>query len=89
MNDSQFQTRERILRIKQVVSLTGLSRTTIWRLERKEIFPSRKRLSESAIGYLQSEIESWISNCQTITASTIKPVAPESRRGRKSKLMAT
>jgi len=52
----------KILRTPEVIGLTGLSRATIWRLERKGKFPSRLRLSENAIGWHEDEIMQWIAS---------------------------
>ncbi|MEE9363072.1 MAG: AlpA family phage regulatory protein [Cellulophaga sp.] len=51
---------ERILRTKEVQDMTSLSRTTIWRLERKGEFPNRVALSSGSIGWRATEIEKWI-----------------------------
>ncbi len=51
---------ERILRIKEVVKITSLSRTSIWRLERSSQFPSRVPLCTGSVGWRMSEIEEWI-----------------------------
>jgi len=51
---------ERILRIKEVVDLTGLSRTTIWRKERAGEFPARVRLGENSVGWRVSEVNGWV-----------------------------
>lgn len=42
-----------ILNAKQVTQITGLSRTTIWRLERTEMFPKRLQISSSRVGLVQ------------------------------------
>ena len=52
----------KILRIPEVIKLTGLSRATIWRLERKGKFPSRLYLSENAIGWHEDDIREWIAS---------------------------
>jgi prophage regulatory protein len=39
--------------------MTGLSRTTRWRLERIGAFPRRRHLSENRVGWVLSEIVSW------------------------------
>ncbi len=39
--------------------ITGLSRTTRWRLERLGAFPSRRHLSENRVGWLLSELIAW------------------------------
>ena len=51
---------ERILRGPAVERRTGLSRTTVWRLEKKDKFPRRIQLSDNAVGWLESEIDLWI-----------------------------
>ncbi|MGO9268095.1 MAG: helix-turn-helix transcriptional regulator [Candidatus Binataceae bacterium] len=51
---------EKILRTDTVVYLTGLSRVTLWRLERSGQFPKRRKLSARAVGWLESEIQAWI-----------------------------
>ncbi len=47
---------------KQVVDLVGLSRTTIWRLERAGQFPRRLQVSAKAVRWNQTEIFEWISS---------------------------
>jgi len=49
-----------ILRAPDVRRLTGLSRTTIWRMVRKGEFPVPRRLSTNAIGWIASDVEAWI-----------------------------
>jgi prophage regulatory protein len=49
-----------ILRLKQVVSKTGLSKSTIYALLSEGKFPARIQLSARSIGFLESEIDSWI-----------------------------
>ena len=50
---------ERFIRERECRELTGLSRSTRWRLERQGKFPRRRRLSPNGIGWLLSEIEAW------------------------------
>ncbi len=50
----------RIIRPKELVKITGLSRSTIWRLENENLFPSKRQISHSAVGYLFSEIDEWM-----------------------------
>jgi prophage regulatory protein len=51
---------ERILRQPEIERRTGLSRTTIWRLERSGEFPPRRRVLSHTIGWLESEVDEWI-----------------------------
>jgi len=52
----------KLLRQKQVIDATGLSRMTIWRLERAGQFPQRRRLGPNAIGWVENEIDEWIAS---------------------------
>ena len=49
-----------LIRFPEVQSMVGLSRTTIWRLERKGKFPARKKLGENSVAWLKEEVEKWI-----------------------------
>jgi prophage regulatory protein len=46
--------------VKAVVQRTGLSRTTVWRLERRGLFPARRQISPGTIGWIATEVEDWI-----------------------------
>lgn len=70
INSSMFtKDPDRILRSNEVVSLTGLSRTTLWRLERTGDFPQRRRLSSFAVGWVLSEVLEWLDSRQAIVSS--------------------
>ena len=45
---------DRILRAKEVKEITGLSRTTLWRLENKSDFPRRVSLGVGSVGWRYS-----------------------------------
>ena len=51
-----------VLRTPEVTRLTGLSRTTLWRLERRGVFPRRIRLGANSVGWLEDEVEEWIAS---------------------------
>jgi prophage regulatory protein len=53
---------DRIIREPAVKEQTGLSRSTRWRLEREDKFPARRKLSDNAVGWLESEIRDWIAS---------------------------
>lgn len=50
-----------ILRRKQVEARTGLSRSSIYAAIKVGKFPAPISLGEKSVGWLQHEIESWIS----------------------------
>jgi predicted DNA-binding transcriptional regulator AlpA len=50
----------KILKAKEVIALIGLSRVTIWRLERLGQFPRRVLISPRRVGWFESEIMEWL-----------------------------
>jgi prophage regulatory protein len=52
---------DRFVREPECKLITGLSRTTRWRLERQGEFPNRRILSTNAVGWRLSAIEQWLS----------------------------
>jgi len=51
---------ERILSSAEVQDITGLSRTTIWRLERSGDFPARLPLCPGRVGWRYSDVMEWV-----------------------------
>jgi len=51
-----------VLRASETMKLVGLSRTTLWRMERRGDFPKRLRLGPSTVGWLESEVQDWIAS---------------------------
>lgn len=49
-----------ILRLPDVKSRTGLSRSTIYLLISKNKFPSSVSLGDRAVGWVEKEIDQWI-----------------------------
>jgi prophage regulatory protein len=50
----------RFMRFKELRQRVGLSRTSIWRLERKGQFPPRRHLSENAVAWVEDEVDQWV-----------------------------
>ena len=50
----------KLLRFPAVRERTGLSRTTIWRLERHGEFPKHRRISANTVAWVEDEVSSWI-----------------------------
>lgn len=49
----------KIIGKKEVLEASGLSDTTIWRLERKGLFPKRITLADNRVGWFEDEVETW------------------------------
>lgn len=52
----------KLLRFAAVRDRTGLSRSTIWRLERRGDFPRHRRISPNAVAWVEHEILEWIAS---------------------------
>ena len=59
MPDEQISLR--ILHLPQVIERTGLSRTSIYMAISEGRFPKPIHLTERAVGWIDSEIDDWIS----------------------------
>jgi prophage regulatory protein len=55
----------KIIRIKQVTALTGFSKSYIYELAKKGLFPKSLKLIKggAAVGWLESDINQWIEDC--------------------------
>jgi prophage regulatory protein len=51
-----------IIREPECRRLSGLSRSTRWRLERAGKFPRRRQISDNAVGWLKSELLAWLAS---------------------------
>lgn len=49
-----------ILRLPQVCRITGLCRSMIYQLESQRRFPCRVRIGARAVGWVESEVQSWV-----------------------------
>jgi prophage regulatory protein len=51
----------RLLRLPEVRSVTGLSRSMIYLLEAQQKFPRRVKISLRAVGWPEDEVRQWVS----------------------------
>lgn len=52
----------RLIRIKEVVTATGLSRSRIYQYINEDRFPSSVSLGGRSVAWVESEIDKWIEN---------------------------
>jgi prophage regulatory protein len=64
---------KRVVREECCRRLSGLSRSTRWRLEREGKFPHRLRLSANTVGWLEDEILAWLRERAQLRGSTPPP----------------
>ncbi|MBT6717584.1 MAG: AlpA family phage regulatory protein [Nitrospina sp.] len=50
----------KVLSIKQLTEVTGLSAVTVWRREKIGKFPRRRQLGSRRVGWIAREIDAWI-----------------------------
>lgn len=58
----QPQHPDRILRIKAVLALTGLTRSTLYRKMEAGTFPQNTRISTRCVGWRESAVSEWLDN---------------------------
>jgi len=57
-----LSSRERFISYDEVHERTGLSRTTIWRLEKIKDFPQSVRISPGRRAWRESDLDRWIAS---------------------------
>ena len=58
----------KVLPIREVTNLTGLSRVTIWRMEQKGMFPQIIALSPRRVGWREDEISEWLESLPRVSS---------------------
>ena len=61
MEAVEVKTAQRIIRKPELLNILGLSDPTVYRMEKAGRFPKRLRLGGNSCGWLQSEVDGWIS----------------------------
>ena len=56
-----------IIRKRELIAITGLSASTLYRLELCGSLPKRRRLSSNSVGWDRNEIQSWLNSRDVIT----------------------
>lgn len=56
----------KFLRIRQVSDKTGLSRSTIYRLEAAGLFPKRVQLSQGTVAWHESAVDDWMKGREAV-----------------------
>lgn len=57
---AQCATPIRMLRVSQVLAITGLSKTKIYDLQNKGDFPMRVQLSPRRVAWVEAEVQAWL-----------------------------
>lgn len=59
-------THDKLLRRRDVIALTGLSRTTLWVMEREGRFPRRRKVGPAAVAWSEREVMEWMQNLPVV-----------------------
>lgn len=60
MNNDHSTEHLRIIRIREVIALTGLSRSAIYAAVKAGTFPRQLKLSARSSGWLRNEVVLWV-----------------------------
>lgn len=52
--------RNKLIRIKEVMSRTGLGRSTVYKYMSLGLFPQQVKLHTRAVAWIESEVDAWI-----------------------------
>jgi predicted DNA-binding transcriptional regulator AlpA len=66
-------TKPAVVLVPDACVLTGLSRSTLRRLEIAGQFPQRRRLSPGRVGFVLAEIEAWIEERAVGISAPLRP----------------
>lgn len=50
----------RLIRLKEVMRVTGLARSTVYKYIAEEAFPKPVALGERCVGWVDDEVQDWI-----------------------------
>ena len=59
----------RLLRTNEIIRRTGLSRSTLWRLEGEGKFPKRRQIGPGSVGWVECEIDEWIKSRKPVNTT--------------------
>ena len=69
----------RLLGLREVMRMTGLSRSSIYNLRARARFPEPVRVTEHAVRWIEEEVLDFIASCPRARSARTQPAA---RRGR-------
>jgi prophage regulatory protein len=55
-----FPTRKKLLRLKQVVETTALSRASIYRQIQSQTFPRPVKIGPNSVAWIEGEVQEWM-----------------------------
>ena len=62
----------RILRLGQVLDVTGLGKTKIYELQSEGRFPMRIQITPHSVGWIEEEVQAWLAKRVAVSASLLR-----------------
>ena len=62
----------RILRLAQVLDVTGLGKTKIYELQSEGNFPMRVQITHHSVGWIEEDVQAWLAKRVAISASLLR-----------------
>ena len=69
----------RLIGFREVRRLCGLSRATVWRMERAGNFPRRRQVGASKVAWMLSEVLRWIEDRVPVESEAKPQNSPETK----------
>lgn len=63
----------KLLRLAQVIEMTGLSRSTIYRYESASAFPKRRRTGPNSVRWLEDDVVKWMESRPSVVDERSMP----------------
>ena len=60
MTENNHQTKEHLLRLREILKRTGLSRSSLYEQVSEGKFPEPVKISSRSVAWVESEVDSWI-----------------------------
>ncbi|MGP8035561.1 MAG: helix-turn-helix transcriptional regulator [Steroidobacteraceae bacterium] len=71
----------RILRLAEVIDVTGLHKTKIYELQAAGHFPMRVRLTAHSVGWVEQEVQAWLARRVAARSGlSVGPLSPQPLR---------
>jgi prophage regulatory protein len=73
LDTQQERRRPKLIRIRDVMSRTGLSRGGVYKLEAAGRFPARVGVGDVAVAWCEREVEGWIRQRLQVSRKRVGP----------------
>jgi prophage regulatory protein len=50
----------RLIKLNEVLKITGLSKSSVYRLINQKDFPEQIRIIDNRVGWIESEVDDWV-----------------------------